>query len=223
MKQYKPFTYSLLSVLFLISFGCSPVPPVQQPTTQTTVTSVQPVSSHKPTLKAVSITIDTGLRSPVLEFWGYKRHKQRKVLQFKTDDTPFQVKSFPSGTILFQETFVRTKGNTPIIRNFTSPDTAKFYRIHIQNGDSNGNNLTTSAVLNLNGVDWIRPNDFSGKGKNSSAEIVKDSVLLNANNTLTLDHHGSPGSTFTLTVIEGGQAGTIRRRNGPLNEHPPLI
>lgn len=163
--------------------------------------------------ESIELKFDTALL-------GGKYTGPHKIIPWKSvagSSRDFSTLAIPSGPLVFQEVFVRDKaGGKTEQRQFSISDTSKQYTLHIQNGDAQGKNTSTSVVVNINGFDWIRPNEV----KKQTPEVQKGTIILQANNTLTIDHQGSPGSTFTLTIVEAGQAGTIRRRNGPLNEHP---
>ena len=88
-------------------------------------------------------------------------------------------------------TYTRTTGApTPVTANFTVLDPNTTYTLRI---DSTG---VSSAVVTLNGVDVLRPNDF-----NANVTLITKQVMLWPNNQLTVELRGKPGEGFKLQII----------------------
>src|SRR5262245_39294293 len=83
-----------------------------------------------------------------------------------------------------------TGGPTPVTTNFTVLDPNTTYTLRI---DSTG---VSSAVVTLNGVDVLRPNDF-----NANVTLITKQVMLRLNNQLTVELRGAPGEGFKLQII----------------------
>lgn len=208
---------AVLIGVFLLVFGCVPPPnnlsksgmpnlvsPFQnlnqRPRIKSTSYSSR-VKNNKPYTGPISLKIDTGLLN---------KQAPRKVFTIKSSSQPFSIKAVPAGPVVFQETFNKGTGTFEQTREFTVSDTSKRYSLHI---DSKG---IPSMRININGFDWIQPKDFKGKKR---TEITKDKLLLNPNNSIRITLNGGNNGQVTVTVVEGGSAGIIRRNNGPLNEH----
>jgi hypothetical protein len=95
------------------------------------------------------------------------------------------------------ENFVRSKGK-PVTerRHFSLPNPGADYTLRIDNGGVNSEfRRVSSAVITLNGVEVVRPNDF-----NQNVAVIETSVTLLTENVLTVELRSAPGSGFTLQV-----------------------
>lgn len=89
------------------------------------------------------------------------------------------------------QTYVReTAAPTPVTASFTILDPTTNYTLRIDNAG------VSSAVVTLNGVDVVSPNDF-----NSNVTVITKPVMLQVNNQLTVELRGSPGESFRLQII----------------------
>ena len=102
--------------------------------------------------------------------------------------------SVAANALLFEETFVRGKGKPKTEqRNFTALAGESSLIIH--NGDANGKNRASSAVIILNGTQVVGPNEF-----NQSVGLIEKSVVLNQNNTLEVELRSAPGSSINVQI-----------------------
>lgn len=86
--------------------------------------------------------------------------------------------SFAANVIVFQETFVRNNGKPQTEeRNFNAVVGEGSLIIH--NGNANGKNRVSSAVIILNGTQVVGPNEF-----NQEVGLIEKPVVLNLNNIL---------------------------------------
>ncbi|PIQ23380.1 hypothetical protein COW64_24475, partial [bacterium (Candidatus Blackallbacteria) CG18_big_fil_WC_8_21_14_2_50_49_26] len=125
------------------------------------------------------------------------------------DPQGFQIQSVPQGPLVFQETFTKDKGNYEVIRGFQLTNTLQRYTLHVE---AEGKKVEGQISVNINGTDWLKPDDF----KDQEAEV--NSLLLNANNSLRVRIQGKEGTSYTVSLIEGGEAGTVLRRRGNLRQ-----
>ncbi|PIQ23122.1 hypothetical protein COW64_25760, partial [bacterium (Candidatus Blackallbacteria) CG18_big_fil_WC_8_21_14_2_50_49_26] len=130
-------------------------------------------------------------------------------LTHQLDSQGFQIQSVPQGPLVFQETFTKGKGNYEVIRGFQLTNTSQRYTLHIE---AKGKKTEGQISVNINGTDWIKPGEF----KDQEAEI--NSLLLNANNSMRVRIQGKEGTSYTVSLIEGGEAGTVLRRRGNLHK-----
>jgi hypothetical protein len=104
--------------------------------------------------------------------------------------------SFAANAVLFEETFVRGKGKPQTEqRNFTA--VAGEGSLIIHNGDANGKNHASSAVIILNGNQIVGPNEFD-----QHVGLIEKPVVLNQNNTLEVQLRSAPGSSINVQIGE---------------------
>jgi len=175
--------------------------------------------------------IEVSLNPGLLARQNGSQHSGKAIqISERLSEQNFRIQS--EAAMIFEETFSKGTGPLELTREFQVPDTSKVYTLLVTSGDEQGQHSVTSAFVNINGHDWVRPNDFSGavdirkpSGQRLSQgpqtrEFQKSGLLLQTHNSLRLTLNGAPGSTLTLKIVEGGAAGAIRRVNGPMNEHP---
>jgi len=96
------------------------------------------------------------------------------------------------------------------VHAFQINNTEKRYTLFIQKqADPHQNG---QIEININGNDWIKLQDFTAQ----TQDLQKNSLLLNANNTVRVRVKGGAGVTFGVSISEGGVAGTILRSRGQL-------
>lgn len=96
------------------------------------------------------------------------------------------------------EDFVRQTG-TPVTeaRSFTVADPNLPYLLRIENGGADdGLGRVSSAVVTLNGVVVVAPEDF-----NQTVELIEKELVLAAENELAVEVRSVPGTGFTLTIL----------------------
>ena len=98
------------------------------------------------------------------------------------------------------EDFLRSKGKpVTIVRTFSGADPSGAFTLCIDNGGQAGDyGLVDSAVVTLNGLEVARPSDF-----NETVLSVVRPVSVAADNVLTVELRGGPGSGFTLQIVLG--------------------
>lgn len=69
-------------------------------------------------------------------------------------------------------------------------------KVIIQNGNANGNNRVSSAVILFNGVQVFGPNDF-----NQQAYSLEAPINLGDQNLISVELRSSPGSYITVQVV----------------------
>lgn len=107
----------------------------------------------------------------------------------------------------FKKHLQRADKNLEINREVQISDTSKRYTLHVQ---KNGKHRYLQQVsVNINGTDWLKPRDLLLK-----KEFIQNTLLLNANNAMRVRLHGKPGASVTITLVEGGAAGTVLNRRG---------
>lgn len=88
-------------------------------------------------------------------------------------------------------TYTRSTGApAPVTTSFTVFDATATYTLII---DSDG---VSSAVVTLNGVEIVKPNEF-----NSTVKLITKQVTLKLSNQLTVEMRGAPGKSFKLQII----------------------
>jgi subtilisin family serine protease len=198
MRINKTIKLSLVSVLLV--FGC--LPQKELLNTSTPVTTAKKVI---PYTGPVELKIDTS----IAERLGVKTEKKEVILESEEEKT-FSINSVPSGNIVFQETFKIEHKERLFTRNFTINDTSKRYTIHLQRKSP----CDAVARVNINGMNWILPSDFK---RRTQLEVSKSSLLLNNSNSLQIRLKGNPKDEITLSIVEGGEVGTVKRRLGKLS------
>jgi len=154
----------------------------------------------------LSIKIDTGRMEQ-------KNKNAGRIIDVSTllatQKPSFTIQAIPDGPVVFQERFTKGKGNLEITRAFRVAETSQRYTVHVQKiSQKHDNNIQ----LNINGTDWILEKDFP----RHALEIQRDSLLLNTNNSLKIRLKGDTGAAVVVTIVEGGQAGTILKRQKKL-------
>jgi hypothetical protein len=165
------------------------------------------IRTDKPHMGPIKIGINTGL---------VDKNKAAQVVDLTAklgaSQSGFQIQRIPAGPVVFSETFVKSQSTLEETRVFKVTNTDKRYTLHIQRRgtkDSNG-----KIAVNINGTNWIKEQDF----REHNQEIEQESLLLNANNSLRVRLSGRAGTSVTVTVVEGVQAGTLLRRRGNLRK-----
>ena len=203
MNQKKTHHWGLwITFAALVLAAC--MPPALQQSLQVNLSRPQAHYPVGPYDGPVNLKIDTGLMSG----------QTGKVVDLNqvlaAADGGFKTQAVPDGPVVYQETFSKDKGNLEILREFRVQDNSRRYTLHVAKSSNHGHKGWVNA--NINGTDWIKERDFSVR----NAEAEKASLLLNAKNTLRLRLRGQKGLSVTVTVVEGGQAGTVLRRQGRL-------
>lgn len=199
--------YGLMGLLFSVLSACQ------------SVSSTKPQQISPQPLQAVSNqaqkreAIDKIRNKPV--YTGPIQVNINPSLVLPTSQTPhkellfekadFKLMSLPSGPLVFQETFA--KGETQ--RNFAIEQTSERYTLHVKKF-----NAATQVEVNINGTNWIKAGDF--KGHNLEMEI--ESLLLFAHNSIRVRVSGKTSEKAVVSLVKGGDAGTLLRRRGKLRE-----
>ena len=214
MKTHKIF--AVLTLLVMMSCVLPNTQPMNtqpsqkvQPTSQGKVSEEQRIEKLRERVKnkqAYTGSIQISVNPTLLE----KANNSVALHLIDEVDPNFNIQSLPEGKVIFQETFTKDKEPLVISRNFLIPDTSKRYTLHVVKHANNGENGQLN--VNINGTNWIKERDFSKK----IAEVERRTLLLNANNSLRVHLKGKKGLTATVSVIEGGEVGTILRRRGKL-------
>lgn len=102
-------------------------------------------------------------------------------------------------TIFGPKTYTRTSGppNT-FSESFSVSNTDGNFTLNVQNGDSNGGRRVSSAVVELNGVEIVKENDF-----NQQVGLIQRTVSLLANNTLKIQLKGGVKDSFITVSVNG--------------------
>jgi len=108
-----------------------------------------------------------------------------------------------SETTLFEHTFQRVKGK-PVTEEVSFPiqEPSGFYIITIMNGDEDGSNRCSSAVIIVNGVPILSQADL-----NQNVHDLDRSVDLADSNVMTARLTGKPGSFITVRIFAGEDDG----------------
>lgn len=193
----------LLSLLLVTACTPNPLAPQTQTIsiTQSTMTAHTSQFKKGPYHGPVTLTVDTGL---ILGKVGKK-----VTIPSVSDDPDFQIQALPAGNMMFQTSFTKALGQTlEQTRTISIADTSKRYTLHVQK-----DSLAGQVEVNINGTDWIKAQDFGLLGR----EAVNKTLLLQANNTLRIRIQGLLRSQVTVTLVEGGEAGVVRKRQGKIS------
>ena len=87
-------------------------------------------------------------------------------------------------------TYVRSNGApSPVTASFTALNVNMTYTLRIDNSG------VSSAVVNLNGVEVVGPNDF-----NSNITVITKTIRLLTNNQISVELRGAPGRSLILQI-----------------------
>ena len=102
-----------------------------------------------------------------------------------------------SGSPVFGPVVYQRDTAKPVVvdKNF-SVTNAGSYTLCIINGDAAGNNRISSAVISINGVEVVSPNEF-----NQQVGTITKPVTLNKNNLISVEVRSSTGSYITVTIL----------------------
>ncbi len=106
-----------------------------------------------------------------------------------------------TATVFPPKRYTRTTGApNKFTETITTPDWVHWpFVVHIKNGESNGSNRVSSAVILLNGLPVASPLDF-----NQNVDTIDRPVLLpilTHHLTLYVELRGTPGSYLTISVL----------------------
>jgi hypothetical protein len=94
------------------------------------------------------------------------------------------------------ETYQRAKGApTGVVKTFSVQNPDGNFTLNIQNGEGNRGRIS-SAVIKLNGVIVVGPNDF-----NKKVDLITKDVDLTQQNTLSVELRSAPGAFLLVTVL----------------------
>jgi len=116
-------------------------------------------------------------------------------------------------TLLGPEKYLRTKGK-PNVYTGTFPGRTGVGIIKVMNGDANGKNRISSAVILINGTEILGSNDF-----NQFVYNLEVPVNLEENNTISVELRSKPGCYIWVQVnqeIEAEGAGVIGPEGGTI-------
>jgi len=114
-------------------------------------------------------------------------------------------------TLLGPQKYLQTKGK-PSVYTDNFPGRTGVGILKVMNGDANGKNRISSAVILINGVEILGPNDF-----NQNAYNLEVPISLEENNTISVELRSKPGSYLWVQVnqeIEADCAGVIGPEGG---------
>ena len=192
-----------LRIPLIISFlltACSSNLPLANPVTPQSQSAIvlKNKSTHVPYTGPIDLKINTGLRDG-----SAGKIVDLSILNSEDD---FNIKSIPQGAVVFEETFTKDNEQLEEVRQIQVPDPNKRYTLHVERQPWY---KLGQATVNINGNDWVKPEDFKWFLKS----VTQDHLLLNANNSLRVKLKGPKGSGVKVTLIEGGQAETVKSRN----------
>jgi 6-phosphogluconolactonase len=99
-------------------------------------------------------------------------------------------------TVFGPKTYTRTSGSKNTFQeSFSISDVNSSFTLIVQNGDPFRGRISSAKVI-LNGTEIVRPNDF-----NQQVELIRKTVTLHQNNTLTVELKSKPGSFITISII----------------------
>ncbi len=124
-------------------------------------------------------------------------------------------RGLPDGTVMAfgPKRFTRTNGApNNYVETFTMPFgcTNGTYKIVVRNGEQNGANRISSAVIKLNGISLFTQSDF-----NQNVYYLEKPVTLAATNTLEIRLASAPNSYLTIDVTG--------ENCGPTDTIPPTL
>ena len=170
---------------------------------QKQATLLKQFQNKHPYTGPVKLAIHTNLLNP-------QKPGKHLDLTAKLNSQNFQIQSLPQGPLIFQETFTKGKGGYEVIRGFRVPDTNQRYTLHVEQVGKN--NSGHQITVNINGTNYFKQESV----KDKEAEI--NTLLLNANNSLRVSLQGKEGSSFIVSIVQGGEAGTLLRHQGRLGQ-----
>ncbi|MGE3728872.1 MAG: hypothetical protein AB7I41_25215, partial [Candidatus Sericytochromatia bacterium] len=159
------------------------------------------IKTNKPYTGPIGVHLNAGLLQP---FSGKSAKTLDLTLKINQDNALFEIKSLPTGPIVFQKTYEYGPRKLKELHTFALPDTNQRYTLYLESPHG----LSGDLEVNINGVDWIKAGDIKGQTR----EIKREGLLLNSQNALRVIANGKKGTQFTVSIIEGGEAGTLLRR-----------
>lgn len=111
----------------------------------------------------------------------------------------FMVFSFAvssENTVFGPKTYTRTSGPANVFNeNFSITDVNSSFTVIVQNGDLAGKGVSWAKVV-LNGIEIIKPDEF-----NPHVQVIRKTVILRENNTLSVELQSKPGSFLTVSIV----------------------
>lgn len=105
--------------------------------------------------------------------------------------------SFGAEVTLFgPNQYLRTTGK-PNLYTDTFPGIDGQGKLILKNGDTNGNDRVSSALITINGKQILGPNNFSKKVSN-----IQFPINLSEDNSISVELRSNPGSYLTIQIIE---------------------
>lgn len=92
--------------------------------------------------------------------------------------------------------YLQTKGK-PNIYTGTFPGRTGVGILKVMNGDANGKNRISSAIVRINGVEILGPNDF-----NQNVYNLEIPVSLEENNMISVELRSKPNSYLTIKIVQ---------------------
>ncbi|MEK6679789.1 MAG: hypothetical protein AABY39_10280, partial [Nitrospirota bacterium] len=105
--------------------------------------------------------------------------------------------------------YQRDTGKPAVIESNFSVANAGSYTLCIINGDDAGNNRISSAVISINGIEVVSPNEF-----NQQIGSITKTVALNKDNLISVELRSSPGSYITVTILGPPKVNITSPANG---------
>jgi hypothetical protein len=107
------------------------------------------------------------------------------------------------------ETYTRASGApSKVTKTFSARYPNVKHTLVIQNGTTAAD-LVTSAIVEVNGVRVFGPNDFS-----NNRSTLEKLIPVQAENTISVEVRGAPGSTMTVRLFGPGASFTVYSRPG---------
>jgi hypothetical protein len=100
--------------------------------------------------------------------------------------------SFP---VFGPKKYLRTTGKPNVYKDVFSANPGKGW-LFIQNGEEDGENRVSSAIITLNGKDVFKTRDF-----NQNVYRLRTAVELSANNKLSVELRSNPGSYLKIDIV----------------------
>lgn len=94
-----------------------------------------------------------------------------------------------------------------VINTFSAHNTNQQFTLSVKNGE--GKNRVSSAVIELNGIQVVGPNDF-----NKQVDLITKSVNLKQQNEIAVEVRSGPGTFITVTIVGAG-GGSLPPSNLP--------
>lgn len=102
----------------------------------------------------------------------------------------------PGSPVFGPAVYQRDTAKPVVVDKNFSVTNAGSYTLCIINGDDAGNNRISSAVISINGIEVVSPNEFNQQ----VGSIIKP-VTLNKDNLISVEVRSSPGSYITVSIL----------------------